>query len=335
MRDNPDLDIYGYWQTWEYQPPYAQGGRVPKNDFGNVELFQPRMLPYGCVHLKGMPNLSKVARKLNIDIASAVVGFDAHGGFSHAVYDGWVVCKEHKDILIDAYREEEIEMHKKLLEKNQERIMANWKRLISRMIVRERLKLKHEKRKENHLTTKMLIASKFNDLENVQMDEQCAPSVADPDLVGGKLNKLAKHEQPAEATSLEPAQVDLKRKNAIRQRRAAPKKKPAKKKANHDDESDEYSPKDDNDDDDVDYAKKRRPVRKRAAKKSKFPKSESENESMEEAPSDLKSTATTSKATATTTEVKTFKQDDDGDLKLSESDDDDQWMFCYLRIYCK
>lgn len=43
------------------------------------------MLPIGCVHLK-LPNLNRVARKLDIDCVPAVTGFDFHGGYSHAVY---------------------------------------------------------------------------------------------------------------------------------------------------------------------------------------------------------------------------------------------------------
>jgi xeroderma pigmentosum group C-complementing protein len=44
MRDNPDLDLFGFWQTKEYEPPIAENGRVPRNEFGNVELFQPHMV---------------------------------------------------------------------------------------------------------------------------------------------------------------------------------------------------------------------------------------------------------------------------------------------------
>jgi len=88
LRENPDLELYGFWQTKMYEPPFAENGRVPRNEFGNVELFQPCMLPIGCVHIKGCPNLNRVCRKLNIDCVAAVVGFDAHGGFSHAVMDG-------------------------------------------------------------------------------------------------------------------------------------------------------------------------------------------------------------------------------------------------------
>lgn len=150
------MDLYGFWQTKQYEPPYAEGGRVPRNDFGNVELFQPCMLPRGCVHLRNMPNLMKVCRKLNIDCAAAVVGFDAHGGFSHAVTDGWVVCEEYKDIVTDAYREEEREANKRLIEKNQERILNNWKRLIRGLLIREKLKAKYGTEKSLSKTVKLI-----------------------------------------------------------------------------------------------------------------------------------------------------------------------------------
>ncbi len=70
VRENPELDLYGSWQTRPYEPGYAQNGKVPRNDFGNVELFQPCMLPHGCVHLRNMPNLLRTCRKLNIDCAA-------------------------------------------------------------------------------------------------------------------------------------------------------------------------------------------------------------------------------------------------------------------------
>lgn len=116
MKDENDLALFGEWQTEEYQPPIAVDGKVsvfvdvlsvemcfsihldtdlsftcplrslqvPRNDYGNVYLFKPCMLPVGCVHLR-LPNLHRVARKLDLDAAPAVTGFDFHGGYSHAV----------------------------------------------------------------------------------------------------------------------------------------------------------------------------------------------------------------------------------------------------------
>jgi hypothetical protein len=46
-----------------------------------------------------------VARKLGIDCAPAVIGFDFHCGGSHPVVDGFVVCEEYKDTLLDAWNQ--------------------------------------------------------------------------------------------------------------------------------------------------------------------------------------------------------------------------------------
>lgn len=46
------LEIFGEWQTMDYDPPTAENGIVPRNAFGNVELFKACMLPKGTVHLK-------------------------------------------------------------------------------------------------------------------------------------------------------------------------------------------------------------------------------------------------------------------------------------------
>lgn len=42
------------------------------------------MMPIGCVQLH-LPNLHRVARKLDIDCVPAITGFDFHGGYSHPV----------------------------------------------------------------------------------------------------------------------------------------------------------------------------------------------------------------------------------------------------------
>lgn len=52
MRTDLPLEIFGFWQTQPYEPPVAVGGKVPRNEYGNVELFKPCMLPKGTVHLE-------------------------------------------------------------------------------------------------------------------------------------------------------------------------------------------------------------------------------------------------------------------------------------------
>lgn len=142
QKDEKDLPLFGEWQTEEYQPPVAVDGKVPRNDFGNVYMFKPCMLPIGCAHVR-LPNLHRVARKLEIDCALAVTGFDFHGGYSHAVTDGYIVCEEHQEVLRVAWENEQEIQQKKEKEKREKRAVANWTLLVKGLLIRERLKRRY------------------------------------------------------------------------------------------------------------------------------------------------------------------------------------------------
>ncbi|XP_061474408.1 DNA repair protein complementing XP-C cells [Rhineura floridana] len=146
-RDKKDLPLFGLWQTEEYQPPVAVGGKVPRNEFGNVYLFQPSMLPIGCVQLK-LPNLHRAACKLDIDCVPAVTGFDFHGGYSHPVTEGYVICEEYKEVLVAAWENEEVEREKKEKEKREKRVLGNWKLLVKGLLIKERLKERYSTKNE-------------------------------------------------------------------------------------------------------------------------------------------------------------------------------------------
>uniref|UniRef100_A0A7M4FIE2 XPC complex subunit, DNA damage recognition and repair factor n=1 Tax=Crocodylus porosus TaxID=8502 RepID=A0A7M4FIE2_CROPO len=141
-RDKDDLALFGLWQTEEYQPPVAVDGKVPRNEYGNVYLFLPCMLPVGCVQLK-LPNLNRVARKLGIDCVQAVTGFDFHGGYSHPVTDGYIVCEEYREVLVAAWENEQAEMERKEKEKREKRALGNWKLMVKGLLIRERLKQRY------------------------------------------------------------------------------------------------------------------------------------------------------------------------------------------------
>ncbi|KAH7932415.1 hypothetical protein HPB52_024581 [Rhipicephalus sanguineus] len=83
LKEQP-LELFGHWQTEPYMPPIAFNGKVPRNEWGNVELFKSCMLPVGTVHLRA-PGLARVASKLNIDCVPAVVGFEGHCRGVHPV----------------------------------------------------------------------------------------------------------------------------------------------------------------------------------------------------------------------------------------------------------
>lgn len=136
------LELFGYWQTQDYEPPTAEDGIVPRNAYGNVELFKPCMLPKKTVHLQ-LPGLNRICKKLRIDCAQAVTGFDFHGGSSHPVYDGYVVCEEYRDLVVDAWHEEQIQEERREQEKYEKRVYGNWKKLIKGLLIRRRLQNKY------------------------------------------------------------------------------------------------------------------------------------------------------------------------------------------------
>lgn len=48
--------LYAEFQTKLYEPPLVLYGKVPKNSFGNLDIFVPSMVPKGGVHLPcGLP----------------------------------------------------------------------------------------------------------------------------------------------------------------------------------------------------------------------------------------------------------------------------------------
>lgn len=72
-----------------------------------------------------------------------MIGFDFHAGSSHPTYDGFVICEEFKDLVIDAWDEEQSEIERKEEKKREDRVLGNWKKLIKGIWIRERLKKRY------------------------------------------------------------------------------------------------------------------------------------------------------------------------------------------------
>uniref|UniRef100_A0A3B4UWM5 Xeroderma pigmentosum, complementation group C n=1 Tax=Seriola dumerili TaxID=41447 RepID=A0A3B4UWM5_SERDU len=128
QKDENDLPLFGEWQTEEYQPPVAVDGKVPRNDYGNVYLFKPCMLPVGCVHLR-LPNLHRVARKLDLDAAPAVTDVTEEPPTT-----AWV-------------EEQELQKQKEK-EKKEKRAISNWTLLVKSLLIGERLKQRYGKKNQ-------------------------------------------------------------------------------------------------------------------------------------------------------------------------------------------
>jgi len=144
LKDQP-LEVFGNWQTEKYIPPPAKDGKVPRNEYGNVELFKPWMLPKGTTHIP-INGMQKVLRKLNIDAAPAMMGWDFSGGGCHPVFDGYVVCEEFADLVIDAWHQDQKEREERAEEKREKKILDNWRRLVKGLFIREKIQAKYMKK---------------------------------------------------------------------------------------------------------------------------------------------------------------------------------------------
>jgi len=144
VKDQP-LECFGHWQTQLYVPPPAKDGKVPRNEYGNVELFKPWMLPKGTVHIP-ITGLQRVLRKLSVDAAPAMMGWEFSGGGCHPVFDGYVVCEEYADLVVDAWNQDQKDREEKAEEKREKRIVDNWRRLVKGLFIRERIQSKYMKK---------------------------------------------------------------------------------------------------------------------------------------------------------------------------------------------
>jgi xeroderma pigmentosum group C-complementing protein len=88
--------LYAKFQTTLYTPPPVVRGRVPRNAYGNLDLYVPSMCPPGGTHIRHKL-ASKAARLINIDYADAVTGFSFKGRHGTAVVQGVVVASEYAE----------------------------------------------------------------------------------------------------------------------------------------------------------------------------------------------------------------------------------------------
>ena len=55
------------------------------------------------MHLTGLPRIGMTCRKLGVDYATGMTGFDVRGGRSVPRIEGVVVCAEHEQAVLEAY----------------------------------------------------------------------------------------------------------------------------------------------------------------------------------------------------------------------------------------
>jgi xeroderma pigmentosum group C-complementing protein len=121
--------LYSLDQTDWIIPPPIENGIIPKNQFGNIDLYVDSMLPEGAVHIPRR-NTVKICKKLGIDYAEAVTGFEFGHRMAVPVITGVVIAEEHLEAVVEEWEKDEAERERKEDEKRTKAAIGMWRKFL-------------------------------------------------------------------------------------------------------------------------------------------------------------------------------------------------------------
>ena len=130
--------LYTLAQTIVHIPSPITDNRIPKNAYGNLDVYVPSMIPAGGAHIQH-PETARVARLLGIDYADAITGFTFKGRHGTAVTNGAVVAAEHVEAVLEVIHALEDERVVLEQERRCREVLGVWKRLLIGLRIRERI----------------------------------------------------------------------------------------------------------------------------------------------------------------------------------------------------
>ncbi|KAH8666671.1 hypothetical protein BX600DRAFT_380276 [Xylariales sp. PMI_506] len=125
-------------QTTVYKAPPIVNGVIPKNRYGNLDVFVPSMVPEGGTYISDELG-THAAFILGIDYAPALTGFHFKGRKGTAVLHGVVVAVEHKEAvlaIIQGLRDLAADMEQ---ERRSKEVLRTWKRFLMNLRIRQRI----------------------------------------------------------------------------------------------------------------------------------------------------------------------------------------------------
>ncbi|KAF8758826.1 Rad4 protein [Rhizoctonia solani] len=132
------VGMYAEWQTELYKSPPVIDGKIPTNDFGNIDLYVPTMLPEGAVHIP-QKGCAKVARKLGINFAEAVTGFEFRNRQATPIITGIVIAAGNEQVFLEALASHIRSEQAKEATKRRERVLQRWTRLVQGLRIVQRV----------------------------------------------------------------------------------------------------------------------------------------------------------------------------------------------------
>lgn len=131
--------LYSWDQTEYIIPAPIVDGKIPKNAYGNIDCFVPSMVPRGAVHIP-LKSTVRICKRLEIDFAEAVTGFEFGNKRAVPVCTGVVVAKEHERAVRDAWREFNEAQRVKEEKKLEAAVLETWRKFVIGLRIRERVR---------------------------------------------------------------------------------------------------------------------------------------------------------------------------------------------------
>ncbi|OTA69123.1 Rad4-domain-containing protein [Hypoxylon sp. EC38] len=180
--------LYSFEQTDWIIPPPIQNGVIPKNEYGNIDMFVEHMCPEGAVHVP-YRGVVRVCKRLQIDYAEAVVGFEFGHRMAVPVIQGVVIAEENYDRVMEELEKDEAERARKENEKRRKEVMTMWRKFLMGLRIADRFKQDY-----GHLDKSVEVFG-----HALGIDEEFeAMRARDEDMAGGFLPEGYEEEEPAE-----------------------------------------------------------------------------------------------------------------------------------------
>ncbi|KAI0541161.1 Rad4 transglutaminase-like domain-containing protein [Xylaria digitata] len=168
--------LYSFDQTNWIIPDPIKDGVIPKNEYGNIDMFAEHMCPQGAVHVP-YRGAVRVCKRLGIDFAEAVVGFEFGHRMAVPVIQGVVIAQEHHEHLLEELEKDEAERARKEDEKRRKAALSTWRRFLMGLRIADRIQQDY-----GHLDDSVDILGHSNEDQ-----KDTGVGVSDEDMGGGFL----------------------------------------------------------------------------------------------------------------------------------------------------
>ncbi|KAF4552849.1 Rad4 transglutaminase-like domain-containing protein 2 [Elsinoe fawcettii] len=169
---------------WIIPPPIGPDREIPKNAFGNIDVYVPSMVPKGAVHLP-LKGAARICRDLKISHAEAVTGFEFGKRMAIPVITGVVVSEEHEKQVRQLWREKEAEKKRKEDDKRTQLCLSMWRKFFSGLRIVERMKKEYADTGREEDVNPFVRKAKLNDGAQKPIKSKQAKGDTDADMSGG------------------------------------------------------------------------------------------------------------------------------------------------------